>query len=250
MVRLSLVIISWNSFPMLRACLESLQPLLNRTDVELVWVDNGSSDESARYVATRFPEAKTKLMPRNMGVAYARNRGVEMSQGEYVMFLDDDTEVSSGTIERLLDYMDAHLDTGLLGCALRDSNGNLQDSFKGYPGLWCKVRNVIRSKFGKGNIKTELPETVIYPVYVIGACQLVRREVFDCVGLLDEKIFYGPEDADFCIRTRKAGWKVAYFPEVSILHHWRRITSRSLTSRSSRMHMRGLLHFWCKHRRL
>ena len=247
---LSIVIISWNSLPMLRRCLESLNPVLSRPDVELIWVDNGSTDGAADFMAERYPQARTRLLPENRGVAYARNRGVEMAKGRYILFLDDDTEASARAIDTLTGYLDANPQVGIAACALRDRDGNLQDSFKPYPGLWQKARNVLRSKFSGRPRTVELPAGVINPVYVIGACQMIRREVFEQVGLLDEAIFYGPEDADLCIRARKQGLETAYLPGVRILHHWRRITTRSLTAPASRRHIRALLHFWRKHRRL
>lgn len=235
---------------MLRRCLQALKPVIGRDDVELIWVDNGSTDDAASFVSANYPEAKHKLLSENRGVAYARNRGVEMAAGQFILFLDDDTEASAEAIDFMLSYMQAHPQTGIAGCALRDSEGRLQDSFKAYPGLWCKVRNVVSSKLGIRRKELQLPANVVFPTYIIGACQLIRRQVFDKVGLLDEAIFYGPEDADLCIRARKAGYSTAYLPQVSILHHWRRITSRSLTSQASRRHISALLHFWHKHRRL
>ncbi|MCM1006317.1 MAG: glycosyltransferase family 2 protein [Prevotella sp.] len=247
---LSVVIISWNSRCFLKKCLTSLTGLLSQKDVELIWVDNGSADGAADYVKAHFPEAKTIILPKNKGVAYARNRGVEISSGRYILFLDDDTEATAEAVDNLMEYMGRHPEVGVLGCALRDSAGRLQASFKGYPGVPVKVWNVLRGKLHIKPRKVSLPQNVIYPVYVIGACQLIRREVFDKTGLLDEEIFYGPEDADFCIRTRQAGWQIAYIPHVSIRHHWRRITTRSLSSKASRAHIRALRHFWRKHRRL
>lgn len=249
-MKLSIVIISWNSQPMLRACLHSLRQMVCRPAVELIWVDNGSHDGSAAMVEKEYPQAVRILLPRNRGVAYARNRGVEAATGEYVLFLDDDTEASPEAIDALLTYMDTHPSIGIAGCALRDSEGNLQDSFKPYPALRRKVANVVRAKCGRPTPPVKLPAGVIHPTYIIGACQLIRRSLFEKIGLLDEAIFYGPEDADFCLRARKAGYDIAYLPAVSILHHWRRITSRSLFSPISRRHMAALIHFWLKHRRL
>lgn len=249
MPRLSIIIISWNSRDMLERCLHSLRQVCVRDNVETIWVDNGSTDGSEDFVKTSYPHIRTLILDRNHGVAYARNRGIEMAQGHYLLFLDDDTEATPEAIDTLITYMDTHPKTGVAGCALRDAGGQLQDSFKSYPGLWVKINNVVRGKLGKSK-PVKLPERVIHPVYIIGACQIIRREVFNKIGLLDEAIFYGPEDADFCIRARKAGYETAYLPQVSILHHWRRITTRSLTSPVSRRHIRALLHFWCKHRRL
>ena len=235
---------------MLRRCLDSLASVLRREDVELVWVDNGSRDGSAAYMAAEWPQAVTELLPENRGVAYARNRGVELAQGKYILFLDDDTEADEDALEALMTYLDTHPEVGIAGCALRDGKGNLQDSFKAYPGLWQKVSNVVRGKLRRSRRQVELPPHVLHPAYIIGACQMIRREVFDRIGLLDVAIFYGPEDADFCLRAHKAGWLTAYLPQVCIRHHWRRITNRRLTSPIARAHARALVHFWIKHRRL
>lgn len=235
---------------MLRQCLRSLEPVMSRREVETIWVDNGSTDGSAAFVREHYPGITAKLLPENKGVAYARNRGVELSTGRYILFLDDDTESTPDAIDTLINYLEAHPEDGIAGCALRDKAGRLQGSFKAYPGLWCKVKNVLRCKLRIKHPEVALPPAAIYPTYIIGACQLIRREVFEQVGLLDEAIFYGPEDADLCLRARKAGWHTVYLPQACILHHWRRITTRSLTSPASRAHIRALLYFWRKHRRL
>ena len=88
------------------------------------------------------------------------------------------------------------------------------------------------------------------PFYIIGACQLIRRKTLEEVGPLDERIFYGPEDADFCLRAARRGWSTVYLPDVSITHHWKRITTRRPLSKIGRAHIRGLLHFYLKHRRI
>lgn len=250
MPQLSIILISWNSLPMLKQCLRSLEPVMARRDVETVWVDNGSTDGSSDFVASHYSGIKVKLLPENKGVAYARNRGVELSAGRYILFLDDDTESTPEAIDTLVNYLETHPEAGIAGCALRDKEGRLQDSFKPYPGLWRKVKNVVRGKLRIKQREPALPPMAIYPTYVIGACQLIRREVFERVGLLDEAIFYGPEDADLCLRARRAGWLTVYLPQACMLHHWRRITSRSLISPASQAHIRGLVHFWRKHRRL
>lgn len=251
-MKLSIVIISWNSLPMLRACMAALGESLARPETELIWVDNGSTDHAAdwmeRWIADHGTDAKIIRLDRNRGVAYARNRGVEAATGDYVLFLDDDTEPTVRALEAMTDYVRSRPKVGICGVALRDREGNLQRSFKDYPGLGAKLRNVFRSLLGMKE-KVTAPAKPTEICYVIGACQLVRREVFDRIGLLDESIFYGPEDADFCIRAREAGYVTVYLPSVSIMHHWRRATSRRLLSPLGRKHIAALFHFYRKHRR-
>lgn len=249
-MKLSVVIICWNSLGNLRLLLESMEGALAGVDSEVIVVDNGSDDPTADYLRVHYPHVLYRRLDRNYGVAYARNRGIEMAGGDYVWLLDDDTEINRRALGAMMTHMDANPQCGICACALCDGDGNVQESCKPYPGLMVKVRNVLG--LGAANpYAAQMSGTEPFePEYVIGACQLVRRSVFDRVGLLDQRIFYGPEDADFCLRARRAGWHTAYLPAVSIIHKWKRITSRRPLSRIGRAHMRGLLHFYRKHRRL
>ncbi len=239
--RISLIVISHNSGERLKACLRSLQPVLGSGEAELIRVDNGSTDGSEC-----LPEGGVIRLDANRGVAYARNRGIEAARGRYILLLDDDTEASADAILGMAQYLDEHPGVGICGAALYDAEGHLQSSFKPYPGLGVKIRNLLL----RTDKEPQLPSSPIEPCYIIGACQMMRREVIDQCGLLDEAIFYGPEDADLCIRARQKGWATAYLPHLRIVHHWRRATRRRPWSRLSLMHARGLLHFWAKHRRL
>lgn len=247
--RLSIVIISWNTLHRLRPCLEAMSDVLNRQDVELIWVDNGSTDGAAEFMAKTYQDSKRILLEKNRGVAVARNRGIEQANGEYVLLLDDDTIPSAEAIDRMMQHLDTTPTAGLCAVALKSPEGDLQDSFKAFPSPLVKLRNVIAARIGKKR-ETKLPEGIIHPVYVIGACQMFRRKIIGNVGLLDEAIFFGPEDADFCLRISKAGYTIDYLPDAHIIHHWRRMTTRSLTNKTSRMHIRALLHFYVKQRRV
>lgn len=246
--RLSIILISWNSLPMLSACLQSLGNVTCDRGVEIIWVDNGSEDGAKEFVAERYPGVKQIILPSNMGVAYARNRGLEAARGRYLLLLDDDTEASPEVLGELEVFMEAHPSVGICAATLVNKQGEVQESLKPYPGLLCKISNVIKSRFQ--SLQPSGIVEVKKPCYVIGACQFIRRECLEQTGMLDQKIFYGPEDADFCIRARKKGWGVELLPHTRIVHHWRRITNRSLTGSIARRHIRALIYFWWKHRRL
>ena len=256
-MQLSVVLICWNSLPYLREALASLQEtLMVATDAEIIIIDNGSTDGTDTYVTHHYPQVTYQRLPVNRGVAYARNRGIEQSHGKYVWLLDDDTIPNSTALKAMLDYMNEHTQCGICGCRLLNSMGETQMSYKTYPGLWVKIENVLhtllhRNKPARDPYKQQLEEGKPFePTYIIGACQLIRREVINEIGLLDEKIFYGPEDADYCIRAYKKGWHIAYLPQVSITHHWKRITNRNLFSPIARRHTAALIYFYCKHRKL
>lgn len=245
---LSVVVICWNSLANLRVLLASLPGALKGIESELIVVDNGSTDGTGRFISENYPQALYRRLERNMGVAYARNRGIEMSRGRFVWLLDDDTVINPEATAMLLGHMQNHPQCGIAACRLTDADGNEQQSYKSFPGLGVKVRNMLGIN---SNPYSEMiaRREVFSPCYVIGACQLIRREVIDCVGPLDEHIFYGPEDADFCLRTRAAGWGVDYIPSVSIIHKWKRITNRSPFSAMARRHISALLYFYRKHHR-
>ena len=212
-------------------------------------MDNGSTDGAAQYVAEHFPSATVIRLPQNRGVAVGRNAGLRQARGEYILILDDDTEAGAEAIDAMQSWLDGDPGTAIVGTALRDAEGRLQQSYKPYPGLRQKVANVLRAKLRLKEKEPQLPSGPIHPEYIIGACQMMRRSLLDEIGLLDEAIFYGPEDADLCLRATAAGHRVTYLPQPSIIHKWRRITTRRLTSGTARRHLQGLLHLYRKHRR-
>lgn len=249
MVQLSIVIITWNQLSYLQECLHSLQPVMKREDVEVIIVDNGSADGTCQFLSLHHPKISLLVNDCNKGVAYARNRGLERARGNKILILDNDTIVNEEAISGLEDYLDNHPRVGLCACRLVDSNNQVQESFKPFPGLWLKMKNVLG--IGQRNVSfVQIPTGPYEPVYVIGACQMIRREVIERIGLLDEKIFYGPEDADYCLRVAADGWKVVYLPQYTIVHHWRRATNKKLFTRLAWKHFCALCYFYLKYKRI
>lgn len=241
---LSIVILYHNDSPDTLRCLDSLRPVLTaRDDIEIVLVNNGATPLDT----TDIPRISHVTLDTNRGVAAGRNAGLSAANPEssYLMLLDNDTVVTPEAVEALIRFMDDNPAVGLAAPALISADGSVQASAKPYPGIFRKVRNLVapRDKAQFTDLDTR------YPCYVIGACQIFRAETFREVGPLDENIFYGPEDADFCIRIRKSGAKVAYVPSVRITHLWQRATRRSLFSPLSRRHIAALFYFYKKHRR-
>ncbi len=245
---LSIIIVTWNSVEVLRKCLPSLNFAIKSDDIEIILVDNGSLDNVTSFVEQNYPKIKTLELPENKGVAYARNRGIEYCIGKYLLLLDDDTIVNAEAINGMLEFMINNSDVGICGCKLVDDDGNIQDSYKSYPGIDVKIMNIIRKK--KKPLDFIEYRKIIEPEYIVGACQMIRRDLIDDIGLLDEKIFYGPEDADFCLRARNSGWKVCYLSEYIIVHKWRRITNEKIFSFLAYKHAIALIYFYWKYKRL
>lgn len=247
---LSIVILTYNQKDFTLRCLDALTPYMEaHPDDEIVLVDNGSTDSTLSDIDNRNYSWKKQLVivrqKENSGVAKGRNIGISKSSGDVVMILDNDTAPSRDAIEFLVNYIETNSATGLVAPKLCAPDGTVQESAKPFPGLGIKIKNVFGSR------KEIIPEgnKVSHPYYVIGACQVFRRNLYDKIGPLDEKIFYGPEDADFCMRIRKAGYSIDYNPAVSIIHDYQRATTRSIFSPLARKHISALLYFWLKHRR-
>ena len=263
-MKLSIVIITYNSLAFLKPCLESLRDSLGSGDTELILTDNGSTDETLSYVKAAFPQVKIIELNKNRGVAYARNRAIKQAAGEYVLLLDSDTIANSAAIAGMVDYMDNNPRAGICGCRLVSREGGVQDSFKKFPAIGYKANNLLISLTGKLGMKrcrqrlTKQNEKHTYgdpllikspflPDYLIGACQLIRKGVINEIGMLDEAIFYGPEDADFCLRAKAAGWEVIYLPQFTIVHHWQRSTNKKMFTSLTIRHIKALFYFYKKY---
>ncbi len=245
---ISLVILTCNQRELTLRCLHSVSELLGKEGREIILVDNGSTDGTTEAVETLFPAVRIIRLDKNYGVAGGRNRGLKAAHGRHLMILDNDTVASPSTIEALSEYLDRNPDVGLVAPRLTSPSGDVQSSFRPYPGIFSKLRNILAGK-RRSSISRAVPTEAIEPFYVIGAAQMFTAELYQQSGGLDENIFYGPEDADFCMAVRAAGKKVVYLPSLSIIHDWQRATTASLLSKGARTHTRALLYFYRKHRR-
>ena len=226
--------------------------------MEVIVVDNGSADSTLEDIRIWMEEngldsGRIRIieMGRNAGVAAGRNAGLKEACGDYLLLLDNDTIANPEAIEGCIYHLEETQGCGICAPALYSPQGELQASAKPFPGLGIKLSHVAGHLLGFGKelkrARGELAKK--HPFYLIGAFQMFRREVYAAAGPLDEKIFYGPEDADFCMRVRAKGWSIDYLPQYRLIHDWRRATRRSPLSRLGRLHAAALLHFYIKHRR-
>lgn len=246
----SIVILTWNSRALLTACLAALPAATAPLPIEVIVVDNGSRDGTAEWLAARS-DVVTITNPTNRGVAPARNQGLRRARGELVALLDVDTVAAPGSFTTLVGRLRAAPDVGLVGPKLVDPDGTLQYSCRRFPTLVDKVLRRLPVRFGRAvaddvELRWWDHAGVRDVDYVIGACQVIRKAALDQVGLLDERIFYGPEDVDLCLRMHRAGWRVEYVPEAVVMHLERRVTRKLLSTLTAR-HVYGLGYFFWKH---
>lgn len=225
MVDLTVIIVSWNVRDLLRRCLESL--VLDHGTLEVIVVDNASTDGSPDMVRTEHPHVRLITNDENRGFPAANNQGLELSQGRTLLLLNPDTEMVGDALATMVGYMDAHPDVGALGPQLRYPDGSLQSSRRRFPTLgaalvestvvqeWWKDNRILRRYY-----MSETQDDAIQPVdWLVGACLLVRREAYERVGGLDEGFFMYSEEMDWCRRFKTSGWEIVYLPTAAVIHH-------------------------------
>lgn len=249
---LSIIIVTWKSKDFLKKCLDSIIIGTKGIQYEIIVIDNASKDGTVQMIETEYQHVILIKNNRNMGMP-ARNQGLLIAIGRYMLLLDVDTIVSPNSINTLITYLNLHPDVGLVAAKLTDENGNLQYTCHRFPTVIIKILRRYQFKWGRKLVyKEELRSwdhnTIREIDYVTGACQMIRRETYLKVGLIDDKIFYGPEDVDYCLRVWQSGYKVVYNPNAVIIHAERRITTKSLFTKTTWKHIKALVYFFLKHK--
>jgi GT2 family glycosyltransferase len=192
--------------------------------MEIIVVDNASSDASSQMVSTEFPEVELIVNKENVGFARANNQALRHAKGRYVLLLNPDTIVPPGAIEDVLRFMEQTPDAGVAGCKQTYGHGGLQSTC--HRMLTLKREGLVALGLSKVFPQWvdygDLPMKATEPFrvdWVGGACLFARRDLIARSGLLDENIFMYAEDADLCQRIRDLGYFTYYLPNVSIIHH-------------------------------
>ena len=220
---LSVIVVNWNTCRLLEACLQSVEAARKDLAVDVLVVDNGSTDGSVELVRERFPADELIANAGNRGYAGANNQAVERARGRYLFLLNSDAEVETAALRTLVSYADDNPEAGLIGPKLLNPDGTLQPSGGRFPTPASTIASLLglnrltgRPRYGTGrdySVPAEVDE-------VSGAAMLIRREVIDQIGGLDEGFAWGYEDVDYCLRARRAGWRVHYVPDARVMHHW------------------------------
>lgn len=227
-LKLSIVIVSYNTRELLSDCLASLEKVQNEVAFEIIVVDNSSSDGSQTMVKENFPSVRLIELPDNLGFSKGNNAARKYCKSEYVLFLNSDTKVHPSTLKQTVEYLDAHTDIGSITCKLILPNGNLdKDVRRSFPTPWVALTHLVFPLdriFPRSSLFAQYwygykSEDEVHEVDVIqGAFHMSRKKVLNEVGWFDEDYFLDGEDIDLCWRIHQAGWKILYYPEVSITH--------------------------------
>ncbi len=251
--RVSFVVLSFNSERVLERCVRSLVDQAGANDRDEIWiVENGSSDGSpdvARSLQSEFPNVVNSIfLDRNCGTTVSRNMALERTKGQYLAIIDSDVVVPSGTIDALIAQLDAHPLIGLIAPRLVYPNGRLQLSVDQFPTLPHKVRRFLSLRAMEHRINRQpLPTGQREVDYAISAFWLMKRCLLEHVGMFDTRIFYAPEDVDYCLRTWKAGYAVVYDGSVHAVHEAQEISRGAPWRRIAISHVAGLFYLFRKH---
>ena len=233
---LSVIAVAWNVADLTEACIRSVLSESGDVDLEVLLVDNGSAEGVSERIRRAYPTVRVVRNEQNVGFPAANNQALALASGRYVLFLNPDTEVRPGTLKRCVERLEEDPSIGIVGCRLElgDGSTQLEGARRTY-----RLRHLIAEVFylhmilprnrwagdhrmswwdHQGNREVEA---------VSGAFLMTRRALAVQLGGLPQDLFMYHEDLAYCLRARRAGWRVWYQGDVSTLHHWKQSSKRS-----------------------
>lgn len=224
---ISIIIVSFNVREFLEQALLSLEKSLKSISHEIFVVDNASSDSTVAFIKNKFPQVLLFENSENLGFAKANNQAIKKAQGEYICLINPDTIVQENTFDVLIDFLENHLQAGMVGCKILNPDGSLQLACRrSFPTPWVAFTKIIglaslfpKSRlFGRYNLTFLDPDRVEQVEAISGSFMITRRTVIEKVGDLDQDFFMYGEDLDWCYRIRKNGYQIYYVPTTQIIH--------------------------------
>ena len=252
---LSISIVNHNNKEYLKGCLDSIYSHAPEMNFEVIVVDNGSSDGSAETAKDAFPEINLIKNPDNPGFVKANNQGIRASHGRYVLSLNNDSIIEDGTLDGLVRFMEEHPDAGACGPKVLNRDGSLQyQCRRSFPTISSSLFYFLRlhklfprtERFGQYLMTHRNNDEAGEVDSVSGCCMMVRRQVIEQVGILDEDFIMYGDDLDWCYRIKQAGWKVFYVPDYQIVHFGGQ-SSRNLSRKCIVLFYRAMKIFYRKH---
>ena len=241
----SVIVLTFNSVSCIEECVASALNSLTSAnlDGELIVFDNGSSDGTVQILQNlerKFANVTVFYSAENLGTTRSRNRAIRNTTGKYLLVLDSDAFITRECLEGMLQHLLNNPRCGLVGPRLTYKSGNFQLSYDSFPTLQRKLSRLFRLRSIERSAVIEGEFTNVD--YLISACWMMSREMFQQVGPLDENIFYAPEDADYCMRVWKSGYEVHYLPNVSMVHDAQELSRSVRINKFALLHLAGLIY--------
>ncbi len=249
---LSIVIVSWNVKDLLKQNLKEIFKSKGDFSFEVFVVDNASQDGSAEMVKAEFPEVKLIANKENLGFAKANNQAIRLSNGRYILLLNPDMRVFPNTLKNMIDWMDKNPEIGVGGCHLVDSNDNTILQIRNFPSLFDQMAIILKLPHIFPRILNkylmvdfDYSKDSIVPS-IRGSFFMIRREVIDKIGMLDERFFIWFEEVDFCKRVYENGWKVGYNSNVKCLDFVGKSFAQVMNFKKQKMFTQSMLKYFKK----
>jgi GT2 family glycosyltransferase len=258
----SVVIVSFNTRDVLRECLESVYREAGTLRIQIIIVDNGSTDGSTKMVEEEFPDVLLIQSETNLGFGGANNLGFQCAEGRYIVLLNSDAFLTPGALQLSVDHMDADPHVGLGGGRLIGRDGSWQPSARMFPSVLTDliVLSGLAARFPESRFfgysdRTWANEMEAAEVdWVPGAYSIFRAEALKKVGLFDQRFFLYYEEVDFCKRFKQIGYSIWYWPDITVIHiggeSSRQVTSLDLSKAGAQLtlwRMRSMLLYYRKH---
>lgn len=257
---LTIQIVHYNTPELLKETLRAIRAAAPRLNYEVIVVDNNPSARLSEEVKALFPEVRFITLPEHAGFGGGHNRAFAESRGRTILVFNPDIFVEYGNLEALVAFLDAHEDVGVVGAQLRNPDGSLQDSCYRFDKPYVKIlrRTPLRrlpfvARAIAHHLMQDEPRDRVSDVdWLMGACLLMRREMYEAVGGFDERFVMYFEDMDLCRRVWELGKRVVYHPEVVMVHYHRREGAegsvfRQVLKRTNRLHLASWWHYTKKY---
>jgi GT2 family glycosyltransferase len=227
-LQLSICIVTYNARDWLKECLDSIDENTRLENLEIIVVDNGSNDGVEEMLLHDYPEVIFIGNQSNQGYTRPMNQALRAAKGKYLLQLNPDTSILPGALDRLIGIMDENPEIGICGPKVLNRDGSFQKQCRrGEPRPAAMISYFLRlprlfpnsERVGGYLLDYEDEDAAIEVDALSGSCMVIRSEVIEDIGYLDEQFFAYQEDTDFCSRARASGWKVYYYPPAQIIHY-------------------------------
>jgi GT2 family glycosyltransferase len=254
---LSVIIINWNTRDLLHKCIEAVKTNTQDLSLQIIVVDNHSSDGSTEIVEKNFPDVFLIKNKKNKGYGKAANQGLKAARGKYVLILNSDVKANPKCLDEMFEFMENHPDIGASSCKLTFPDGTLQHSCRKFPDFKTYLLMLLGVRFLFPQMKPfreylmlDWDHSEIREVdQIMGSFMFIRRDVIQKVGGFDEQFWMYFEEVDLCLRIHKDGWKVMHYPYVSAVHFLSKSSEQWGEIKKIKEYQKSLLKYFKKNKK-
>lgn len=261
---LSIIVVHFKNPGLLRLCLSSIKSTIGALEHEIIVVDSMTGREARDLIKEQFPEVKFLPFQKNIGYGRGVNEGIKIAKGDYLLILNHDIIFNPGAIAGMLKFLKNNKDIGILGPKVLNFNNSHQKTyFRYYTPLTIVLRrtflgnlNIFKKVLGDFLMLETNPNKIQTPDWIMGSIMMLPRKVIEKVGLMDNRFFMYFEDVDWCRRVWHNGYKVVYYPKVSVYHSLGRGSKLSfgtfdpIFNQKTRWHIKSAIRFFIKYKKL